>query len=64
MIEEHQIEKWKARIILFLDKEQGVNRDKVELARKKHMAESFRGCNPMIDDYSINIGGGRKMGCM
>ncbi len=61
MIENHQIEKWKARIILFLDKEQGIDRAKEEAKSKAWLEKrngewtrKFLG----IEDYRVSLGGG------
>jgi len=62
MIENHQIEKWKARIILFLDKEQGIDRAKEEAKKKlwleKRNGEWMRKKHLGVEDYRVSLGGG------
>ena len=62
MIEQHEIDKWAKRIILFLDKEQGIDRAKEEAKKKlwleKRNGEWMRKKHLGVEDYRVSLGGG------
>jgi len=57
MIEQHEIDKWANRIILFLDKIQGIDRTKADAEKKKRLEERAARWPkykfPGVADYSV-----------